>query len=434
MKKIICILLSLAILLSLLAMPSAFADELLISPAPIKDIYTESDGKYTFDGDEILSIWKEFEANFPERTDATDAEKAAAEYLVSELEELGYTAKNGSFFQNFSVYTENSETGGYLMYSQNVVGVKKSSRNTDKTVIIGAHYDNAYGLSNSLSKGAYDNGSGVATLIAIARAVIKSDLPFNVEIVFFGMEELGVNGSEAYVSKMTEEEIDNTLMMINVDSVSCGDYLYLFSDEIARSHEDMFFESALSAENGGITLNKMPKDKKSNGYFRVSDKKPFVHVGLQSDNAPFMEKGIPSAFFFGYNISSKENINGQESDGKVDIMHTENDNVDVVLSVYGEDFVKNRFAFVAGTVMTTLSREDFIENAEYSKAHPTVYNFVYETWFFFVVVAIVFVAFALAVYFVSKKDWGKLPTIGIIIKAREESEPAFENDDADVFE
>lgn len=436
MKKLICLIMSLLLVCSFASpFKTALAEEnnILISPA-VSPLYEVTDsGEYIFDGDYIISLWKELENNFPDRTDGEEGEKAAALYLASFLETFGYDTKDGSYLQNFSVYNEDSVDSGYLIHSQNVIGVKKASVDTAKTVVIGAHYDNAFGLSNSLSHGSYDNGSGVSCLLAIAAAVASSDLPYNVEIVFFGMEEMGMLGSEAYVSKLSEEDIENVLMMINLDSVSCGDYLYIFTDEVKRSHEEMFMESA---EKLGGGLTEMPWDKKLNGYFRVIDEKPFVHIGIQSDNAVFMAKGIPCTAFIGYNLSSKENINGQESDGKLDIMHTVNDNYSSILDIYGEDFVKGRFELLCGTVMTTLTRSDFVENAEYSKENPTTVNFIYSTWFFFAISIVVFVAFIVAVYIISKKDWGKLPTIKIIISQRAKEINTFEenDDDGDVFD
>lgn len=437
MKKKLALILSLLIVISVAVTPTvAYANDGLLIATRTEPYTVSDDGSYIFDSNYIFGIWQDFEERFPDRTCATEGEKAAAEYLAETLQGLGYDSKNGKYLQGFSVYTEDTVDGGYLSYSQNVVGVKKAENGSQKTVIIGAHYDNAYGLSNSLSKGAYDNGSGVAATLALAYAIAKEDIPYNVEIVFFGMEEAGMLGSSAYVSNMTEDEIENTLMMINLDSISCGDNLYIFTDEIKRTHEEMFIESAKKI---GGTLTEMPWDKMSNGYFRVIDEKPFVHVGIQSDNAVFMAKGIPCTFFFGYNLSSKENINGQESDGKTDIMHTEYDTVESVLDIYGEEFVKDRFELVSSVVMTTLGREDFVEKAEHSKANPTTISFIYETWFFFVVAIIVFVAFIVAVYLIARKDWGKLPTIRIIINKRpdepiDEIDTFEESDDGDVFE
>ncbi len=435
MKKIICLILSVGILFTaMLPINTAYAEEVPTLIAPQQNaLYEKTDsGEYVFDGDFIVSFWKDLEALYFDRTDGTDGEKAAAEYLASILESLGFDGKNGSYLQSFSVYSEDSIDSGYLMHSQNVVGVKKASFETKDTVVIGAHYDNAFGLSNSLSHGSYDNGSGVSCLVAIAYAIANEELPYNVEIVFFGMEEMGMLGSDAYVSAMTEDEVDSVLMMINLDSVSCGDYLYVFTDEVKRTHETMFFESA---EKLGTNLTEMPWDKKSNGYFRVVDEKPFVHIGIQSDNAVFMAKGIPTTAFLGYNLSSSANINGEESEGRVDIMHTVNDNVSSILDIYGESFVKERFETVTSVVMTTLARADFAENARYSKENPTTASFVYSTWFFMVVVIVVFAAFAVLVYVIAKKDWGKLPTIKIIIKERAKEVNTFEeNDDGDVFD
>ena len=53
--------------------------------------------------------------------------------------------------------------------------------------------------------GADDDGSGIVSLLSIARAISKNDIQFhsNVELVAFAGEEQGLLGSRAYASKAT---------------------------------------------------------------------------------------------------------------------------------------------------------------------------------------------------------------------------------------
>lgn len=66
----------------------------------------------------------------------------------------------------------------------NLEGTKKGSSRADEIIVIGAHYDSVEG-----SPGADDNGSGVAALLAIARAVAADHFARTVRFVAFVNEE-----------------------------------------------------------------------------------------------------------------------------------------------------------------------------------------------------------------------------------------------------
>lgn len=356
-----------------------------------KPLWIDNNGIITFNSEKVYDILEDFLTNNPNRESGTENEKNSADYLQGVLENLGYNPYKGKYQQEFSLVAGNADGTNHIVYSQNVVGTINSKNATEKQIIIGAHYDNV--SQNIQSQGAYDNGSGVAGVIALADVLSTANLPYNVVIVFFGMEESGLYGSENFVKNMTKEEKDNTLLMINLDSISCGDYLYAFSDEIPRTHEKIFFESS---EKVNFPLRKMPYDKKTVGIY-TSFTKPFTHIGLQSDNAYFVEEKIPAISFVGYNLESKQSVVGEEGENKIDIMHTGNDTLSGIIEIYGEDVVLERLGKVPSLIATTLLNEDFVAEMEYSKDNPTVIDLFYKKWFFLVVVGVFFLAFALVV-------------------------------------
>ena len=72
--------------------------------------------------------------------------------------------------------------------------------------------------------GANDNASGVAALLEIARTVSASPLPFDIVFVLFSAEELGLLGSEDYVARMTEGEVEEVLGVLNLDMIGWIEY------------------------------------------------------------------------------------------------------------------------------------------------------------------------------------------------------------------
>ena len=82
-------------------------------------------------------------------------------------------------------------------------------------IVLTAHYD-----STSLSQGAYDNMSGSAGLLGLAK--IFKDLPHRrgLRFVWCGSEERGLLGAKAYVEQH-KEELKNVVLNINLDMIGC---------------------------------------------------------------------------------------------------------------------------------------------------------------------------------------------------------------------
>ncbi len=87
-------------------------------------------------------------------------------------------------------------------------------KNPDEIVLIGAHYD-----CHDDSPGALDNGTGVTTLLELARILMNSGVEFEktIRFVFFGVEELATVGSAFYVLKH-KKELQNIDLFYNLDS------------------------------------------------------------------------------------------------------------------------------------------------------------------------------------------------------------------------
>ena len=117
-------------------------------------------------------------------------------------------------------------SGDETTKSRNVIAYKRSALGIDRTVIIGAHYDTV-----ADTQGASDNGSGLATVLTIAKHVAAHDYPFNVRIVLFGAEEVGLHGSYHYADNMGLKDFDNTIAMMNFDAFGSGTKLGITGDD-----------------------------------------------------------------------------------------------------------------------------------------------------------------------------------------------------------
>ena len=87
--------------------------------------------------------------------------------------------------------------------SGNVVAEVRGSDPSAGTVLIGGHLD-----SWDLGTGAFDNAAGVAITAAAARQVALAGRPKRtIRVVWFGAEEVGGNGSQAYRAAHADENI-----------------------------------------------------------------------------------------------------------------------------------------------------------------------------------------------------------------------------------
>jgi hypothetical protein len=82
----------------------------------------------------------------------------------------------------------------------NVVGVKPGTTTPDEYVIVGSHYDHIPGCS-----GADDNGSGVASMLEVARILADIPTPRSLLITCWDEEELGLIGSAAQAQMALDE-------------------------------------------------------------------------------------------------------------------------------------------------------------------------------------------------------------------------------------
>ena len=160
--------------------------------------------------------------------------------------------------------------------SQNVVAEKPGPGPDSPVVVLGGHYDTVPDVP-----GANDNGSGIATLMAVAGQTADRSYPFTLRLIAFGSEELGLFGSRRYVSELTSRERESTMAMLNFDALAGGTNLGVLGDE------GLVSDLLNVAEREGIALK--------------------THAALpgggSSDHASFESAGIPTLFFLDEDFS-----------------------------------------------------------------------------------------------------------------------------------
>jgi hypothetical protein len=186
------------------------------------------------------------------------------------------------------------DTGEYVkltLHTPNIIVTKPGK--SEKTIIVGAHYD---------GNGSGDNGSSVALALTTAQHLFGVETEYTIQFVFFTAEEYGLYGSKAYVAAMSEEQIANTLYMINMDSLVCGDYCYLYGgvqddDNMVVTNTAAYDNAMAIAAEAGLTFKSNPWtwENPAPGYDSPDYASP--STGDWSDHAPFKNAGITYLYF-----------------------------------------------------------------------------------------------------------------------------------------
>ncbi len=252
--------------------------------------------------------WTLMQAGYPEEEIVYQPATFSMYYEKSDIVDVDTDALNAKFsavdkyevgekFYNFDMdnwkYVE-AEDGQYAkvdLTTPNICVTKKGK--SDKQIIVGAHYD---------GDGTGDNGSGVSLALTTAEKIFGMNLEYTIKFVFFTAEEYGCYGSSAYANAMTEEEIANTLYMINLDSLVCGDYAYIYggvqNNETKTVTQTEAYDNAMAVANSlGLSLKSNPWtwENPAPGFDEPDYASP--STGNWSDHKGFKAKGIPYVYF-----------------------------------------------------------------------------------------------------------------------------------------
>lgn len=202
-----------------------------------------------------------------------------------------------------TVICEQQETEGE---SRNVVVTIPGTSQSEQTIALGGHFDTV-----PCTTGAHDNAGGSVILMELARIFAENPPRRTLQFIWFGAEELGLFGSQAYV-KEHEKELENLQLLINIDVA--GGILGRNSCTVTGPEPLRAYADALGKEMG-IGLS--------------------TRLGIMSsDGLPFGDKGVPS-------------LNIARSGGGTTFLHTPGDSLEhcgpeplAMLGEYVEIFVK----------------------------------------------------------------------------------------------
>ena len=155
----------------------------------------------------------------------------------------------------------------------------------DNVIVVGAHLD-----SVGVGPGINDNGSGSATILEIAEQLRKVKPRNKIRFIWFGAEEHGLLGSEAYVDSLPQAERDKIAAMLNFDMVGSPNFVrFVYDGDLSDSEPPAGGAPPASAEIEELFLD----------YFESQglETEPTAFDG-RSDYGPFIFAGIPAGGLF----------------------------------------------------------------------------------------------------------------------------------------
>lgn len=246
------------------------------------------------------------------RVSGTKSIIPSQKYIKNEFQKYGYEVTE----QNFKWPLKNTEN----ITSKNIIAFKQGLNNNQ--IIIGAHYD------STNCNGADDNASGVSVVLELAQRLSKVTLPYSIKFITFDAEELGLFGSRYFVKNMSKEEIDNTILYINIDSILSGDELYIYGD---HGYRGWFRDEVINLSNReGLDIKTSPGlNKKNHDDIKILEGECFDY----SDHVYFKYSGIPFAYFESTSwesINPKTGYPNYRNKSLGMILHSEDDNIDFI--------------------------------------------------------------------------------------------------------
>lgn len=168
--------------------------------------------------------------------------------------------------------------------TMNVVGLLEGSARPGEVVTVTSHYDH-FGVGeavdgDSIYNGAYDNASGVALMLEMARgfAALEERPARSVLFIATAAEERGLLGAQWYVDSPLFP-LNRTVAEVNVD----GANLWGETDDVTIQGEERSALGVIArarAAEMGLTIK--PDAEPEKGFFFRSDHFPFAKAGIPS--------------------------------------------------------------------------------------------------------------------------------------------------------
>lgn len=202
---------------------------------------------------------------------------------------------------------------------RNIYGLQQGFNFPEQYYIICAHYDSM--PDSSISPGADDNASGIATVLEAARILSNYDPNYSIIYALWDEEEQGLIGS-FYFAGNAKQNDQNIVGVINIDMIGWD-----------SNNDGRFWVNVRDTANSVHISDRMVS---LHQYYSIGLAPQVLNPGSGSDNIAF--------WYFGYSAIGVEEMYGEDWN---DYYHTTEDNLD--------KFNLNYFHKCSQLIITTLA-------------------------------------------------------------------------------
>ncbi|MCK6548591.1 M28 family peptidase [Myxococcota bacterium] len=238
----------------------------------------------------LVKLTEDLAVGFQDRIFGTEQAKKAAEWLASQMKQLGLEpGYDGSYFHAFVSKVADQELVG-----RNVCGLLRGTdpELSKEVIVVAGHFDS----QQDTHVGANDNATGCAGVLAIAEALAKSPPKRSVLFVTFDGEEglrlpggysPGRRGSRFYAEN-PPWPVDKTALLVNMDELANvhlqsgrRDHIYQWAsnDKLAST----VLKDAFAKTGGGVAMDGYPEQPREAQFF-TTDAEPLFRLGVPTIN------------------------------------------------------------------------------------------------------------------------------------------------------
>lgn len=241
-----------------------------ISPIPPATAAPTSKPLTTFDGQQAL-VFLQAQMEIGPRWPGSPGHKAVGDYIIGQLTNLGWVVEE----QYFEYHD---------LQGRNIIA--RANEGQGPVIIIGAHYDTrrladqTAGAADLQSPvpGANDGASGVAVLLELARTLNLEQIPSEIWLAFFDLEDNGNGGLPGW------DWIVGSTHMAN--SLEVHPQAVVVVDMVGDADQQLFYEQ-FSNPDLQAQLWQIAADLGYSDSFI-----PMVRHAMIDDHRPFLDKGI----------------------------------------------------------------------------------------------------------------------------------------------
>lgn len=171
-------------------------------------------------------------SHFPGRMAGSPAELLIADYLMQQFKSWGYESNIRQFTARYPYTQTDGQQSEQNIIGNSVIAVHPGKE--PQQIVIMAHLDTWIPLSDKdrdknlggLSlQGVDDNASGLGVMLELAERLRNVPTRYSIRFIATSGKQLDAAGANSVLQRMSQEELKNTLLVINLDSLIVGEKL-----------------------------------------------------------------------------------------------------------------------------------------------------------------------------------------------------------------